>query len=87
MSRQANCECFFHICSLLLSSKFSLFLWIDLLDLVIPKRIKWPLLTLAVDSIAYDLVAFIRIFCQYLLIVGGLEVVVGWKRYRRRMRF
>jgi len=50
VSRQANSECFGHICSLLLSplfslfSLFSFFLWIDLLDLAIPKRVKRPLL-------------------------------------------
>jgi len=50
VSRQTNCECFGLICSLLLSSLFSLFLWIDPLDLAIPKRVsKRPLLALAVD--------------------------------------
>ena len=45
-----------------LFSLFSLFLWIDLLDNVISKRVKGPLLALAVGSIAYDFVELIDRF-------------------------
>jgi len=70
VSRQANCECLFWdthhgILSLLLllSSLFSLFLWIDLLHNAIPKGSKRPLLALVVDhAVACDFVELIDSF-------------------------